>query len=116
MQDQQWFWLGSEEDSPTHLALLPRSKSLERGARGIPTFLKVKNQNRAKKNKDKEVQKRQQASLCRQNYIAERFGLAASHPCRCAHHKNQSSSSTFNPGFSVCSGNALHQGQPYADK
>lgn len=63
MQDQQQLWLGSEEDSPT--------KSLERGARGIPTFRKVKKQNRPKKNRDKEVQKRQRASLCRQNYIAE---------------------------------------------
>lgn len=63
MQDQQQLWLGSEEGSLT--------KSLERGARGIPTFLKVKNQNRPKKNKGKEVQKRQRASLCRQNYIAE---------------------------------------------
>lgn len=41
VQDQQWFWLGSEEGSLTCLALLPRSKSVERGARGIPSLLKV---------------------------------------------------------------------------
>lgn len=60
MQDQQQFWLGSQEDAPTHLALLLRSKSLERGARGILTFLKVKNTKQGKKNDDKEVQNRQQ--------------------------------------------------------
>lgn len=72
MEDQQWSWLGSEEDSPAYLALLPRSKYLERGARGIPTFLKVKKkkQNRAKKSKDKEVQKSEHTSLCRQNCVA----------------------------------------------
>lgn len=45
MQDQQQLWLGSEEDSPT--------KSLERGARGIPTFLKVK---KPKQTKEKQGQ------------------------------------------------------------
>lgn len=33
--------LGSQEGSLTCLALLPRSKSLEREARGIPVLLKV---------------------------------------------------------------------------
>lgn len=71
VQDQQWFCLGSEEGSLACLALLLRSKFLERGERGIPAFLKVRKQNRAKKNKAKEVQKRQQASLYSQNYVAE---------------------------------------------
>lgn len=54
MEDQQWSWLGSEEASPACLALLPRSKYLERGARGIPTFLKVK---KTKQSKEKQGQR-----------------------------------------------------------